>query len=130
SPLESLSSGISTVSASPPMPVISRPFLWSVERDDMGGVPERAVGAAVSSPNGRNSCGIRLLRKNGCELIHGTDRRRPDRLHGLAVKAFPALRAKMLRRQEAHLVVHLARAVDPIAEIDVGQAGGARPRDV
>src|SRR5882724_4044943 len=44
--------------------------------------------------------------------------------------AFPAFRAEMLLRHEAHLIVHLARAVDPVAEIDMGQAHGSGAGDV
>src|SRR5438445_6267581 len=36
--------------------------------------------------------------------------------------ALPALGAEMLLRHEAHLIIHLARAVDPVAEVDMGQA--------
>ena len=46
------------------------------------------------------------------------------------LEALPALRAEMLLRLEADLIVHLARAVDPVAEIDMGQPGRAGPRDV
>src|SRR4026207_2309834 len=37
------------------------------------------------------------------------------------VVAFPALRTEMLLGHEAHFIIHLRRAVDPVAEIDVGQ---------
>src|ERR1700723_2556091 len=42
----------------------------------------------------------------------------------------PAVQAQALLRQVARLVAHLLRALDPIAEIDVGQAEAARFLDV
>src|SRR5258707_4059639 len=42
----------------------------------------------------------------------------------------PALRGKPFLRQEATLVVHLAGAPDPIAEVHVGETHGPRPCDV
>src|SRR5206468_16252 len=42
----------------------------------------------------------------------------------------PAFGGEPLLRPETTLVVHLARARDPIAEIDVRQAHAPRPRDV
>src|SRR5207302_4234727 len=44
--------------------------------------------------------------------------------------AGPAVPGQPLLRQEAALVVHLLRALHPIAEIDVGQAEAARARNV
>src|SRR3954447_26858033 len=54
------------------------------------------------------------------------------RLGGLAggVDAQPPGGREPLLRQEAALVVHLPRALDPVAEIDVRQAEPARARDV
>ena len=46
------------------------------------------------------------------------------------VDAHPAVRREPLLRQEPALVVHLARAAHPIAEIDVGKLHPLRPDDV
>src|SRR4051812_44206654 len=45
-------------------------------------------------------------------------------------EARPAFRHQPLLRQEASLVIHLARVPHPVAEIDVGEAHTARARDV
>src|ERR1700736_4389945 len=50
--------------------------------------------------------------------------------HGLALDAGPAVAGQPLLRQEAALVIHLLRALHPIAETDVGQAEAARARNV
>src|SRR6185312_6509942 len=49
---------------------------------------------------------------------------------GFACVSLPALRAKVLLRHEPHLIVHLPRAVDPVAEIDMGQSHRLGARDV
>src|SRR4051794_36980961 len=48
----------------------------------------------------------------------------------LGIDAQPAGGRQTLLRQIAALVVHLLRAFDPVAEIDVGQALAPGPRDV
>src|SRR5439155_185129 len=53
-----------------------------------------------------------------------------EKLPRLLVHAHPAVRHQPLLRQEAALVVHLARAAHPIAEIDVRQAHARGARDV
>src|SRR5215467_493573 len=52
------------------------------------------------------------------------------RIWRLLVDPLPAVRGEPFLRQEAALVVHLARAFDPIAEIDVRQSHAPRARDV
>src|SRR5690606_15517762 len=102
SPAASLISGMSTVRASPPIAVRSRPLAWLVSGVATGSTPGRVSGHPLDGV-GRGS--------------------------GRPV-ALPAFRPEMLLRLEAYLVRHLARAVDPVAEIDMGQAGRARPLDV
>src|SRR5579863_7096361 len=64
-------------------------------------------------------------------------RRRPKARHVLSWPAAalplhprPAVQAQALLRQVARLVAHLLRALDPIAEIDMGQAEAARLLDM
>src|SRR5688500_12451839 len=51
-------------------------------------------------------------------------------LLGLAAQPAPAVAAEALEWPEARLVGHPRRAIDPIAEIDVGQAGPGRADDM
>jgi len=48
----------------------------------------------------------------------------------IGLEAVPAVRAQLLERPIAGLVGHPLRILDPIAEIDVGQARSRRPDDV
>src|SRR5688572_31412971 len=60
--------------------------------------------------------------------LHRPERRAAKRL--VAVHPPPAVAAQSLERLVAGLVGHAGRAIDPIAEIDVRQAGPRRAQDM
>src|SRR5262249_27757608 len=68
---------------------------------------------------------VRKIRREVLRLLSWllTAARRLDRPH-------PALRGEVLLRLEAVLVAHLARAIDPVAEIDEGKPEAPRELDL
>src|SRR5690606_16957549 len=71
--------------------------------------------AAVPAAGGFDTA---VLRRNDKARLHPTSR------------ALPARGGQPLLRAEALLVGHLARAADPVAEIEIGQAHRPGPQDV